>query len=71
MGDVRARPTGIEVAALQRPSAARAGPLSAAELGRAAWPVELLAAGMALMIAAANYAPLKVRLIAQAKLRRP
>jgi len=26
---------------------------------------------MALMIAAANYAPLKVRLIAQAKLRRP
>jgi len=42
--------------------------LSAAELGRAAWPVELLAAGMALMIAAANYAPLKVRLIAQAKI---
>jgi hypothetical protein len=45
--------------------------LSAAELGRAAWPVELLAAGMALMIAAANYAPRKVRLIAQQKLRRP
>jgi hypothetical protein len=29
--------------------------------GRAAWPVALLAAGMALMVAAANYAPLKVR----------
>ena len=39
--------------------------------GRAAWPVALLAAGMALMIAASNYAPLKVRLIALAKLRRP
>jgi hypothetical protein len=39
--------------------------------GRAAWPVALLAAGMALMIAAANYAPLKVRLMAVAKLRRP
>jgi len=28
---------------------------------RAAWPVALLVSGMALMIAAANYAPLKVR----------
>jgi serine/threonine-protein kinase len=38
--------------------------------GRAAWPVALLAAGMALMIAAANYAPLKVRWMGLAKFRK-
>ena len=37
---------------------------------RAAWPVALLAAGMALMVAAANYAPLKVRWMGLAKFRR-
>jgi predicted Ser/Thr protein kinase len=31
--------------------------------GHAAWPIALLAAGLVLMIAAANYAPLKVRLM--------
>jgi hypothetical protein len=37
--------------------------------GRAAWPVGLLAAGMALMLAAANYAPIKVRWMALVKAR--
>jgi hypothetical protein len=37
---------------------------------RGAWPVALLAAGMALMIAAANYAPLKVRWMGLVKSRR-
>jgi len=38
--------------------------------GHAAWPVALLAAGMALMIAASNYAPLKVRWMALTKFSR-
>ena len=38
--------------------------------GRAAWPVALLVAGMALMVAAANYAPLKVRWMGLVKFRR-
>jgi hypothetical protein len=38
--------------------------------GRAAWPVSLLVVGMALMIAAANYAPLKVRWMGLVKSRR-
>jgi hypothetical protein len=38
--------------------------------GRAAWPIALLTAGMALMIAASNYAPLKVRWMGLAKIRR-
>ena len=40
MGDVRARPAGIEVAARQRPSAASSGPLSAAEAAQPVAPGE-------------------------------
>jgi uncharacterized membrane protein len=37
---------------------------------RAAWPVALLATGMALTVAAANYAPLKVRWMGLIRFRR-
>jgi hypothetical protein len=37
---------------------------------RAAWPVALLATGMALTVAAANYAPLKVRWMSLLRFRR-
>jgi len=38
--------------------------------GHAAWPLALLAAGLALMVAASNYAPLKVRWMALTKFSR-